>query len=84
MDIFIPIGLGFVINLFVFIISKTLKQSDNRSLQICLFAFLAVFLSSFMIGSWVGMGIGVISSGMLLFVILIGIVIAIIPRERAI
>lgn len=55
MDIFIPIGLGFVINLFVFIISKTLKQSDNRSLQICLFVFLAVFLSSFMIGSWVGM-----------------------------
>jgi YesK-like protein len=81
MDIFIPIGLGFVINLLVFIISKSLKQTNNRSLLICLFAFLAVLLTSFIIGSWLGMGIGVISSGMLIFVIMIGLVIAIIPRK---
>ena len=82
MDIFIPIGLGFIINLLVFIISKSLKQTNNRSLLICLFTFLAVLLTSFIIGSWLGMGIGVISSGMLIFVILIGLIIAIIPSEK--
>ena len=82
MDIFIPIGLGFSINLLVFIISKSLKQTTNRSLLICLFTFLAVLLTSFIIGSWLGMGIGVISSGMLIFVILIGLIIAIIPSEK--
>ncbi|MFC5602799.1 hypothetical protein [Sporosarcina koreensis] len=84
MDIFIPIGLGFVINLIVFIISKSLKQTSDRSLLICLFAFLAVLVTSFIIGSWLGMGIGVISLGMLIFVILIGLVIAIIPRKKVI
>ncbi|CAG9606859.1 hypothetical protein [Pseudoneobacillus rhizosphaerae] len=82
MDIFIPIGLGFFINLLVFIISKSLKQTNNKSLLICLYAVLVFLLSSFIIGSWLGMGIGVISSGMLIFVILIGIVIAIIPRKK--
>lgn len=82
MDIFIPIGLGFIINLFVFIISKGLKQTNNRSLLICSFTFLAVLLASFIIGSWLGMGIGVISSGMLIFVILIGLIIAIIPSGK--
>ena len=82
MDIFIPIGLGFSINLLVFIISKSLKQTTNRSLLICLFTFLAVLLTSFIIGSWLGMGIGVISSGMLIFVILIGLIIAVIPSEK--
>jgi hypothetical protein len=82
MDIFIPIGLGFAINLLVFIISKSLKQTNNRSLLICSFAFFAVLLTSFIIGSWLGMGIGVISSGMLIFVILMGLVIGIIPREK--
>ena len=82
MDIFIPIGLGFIINLLVFIISKSLKQTNNRSLLICSFTFLAVLLTSFIIGSWLGMGIGVISSGMLIFVILIGLIIAIIPSKK--
>ncbi|WP_163970363.1 hypothetical protein [Oceanobacillus halotolerans] len=72
MDIFIPIGLGFLINLLVFIISKRLRQTDKRSLQICLFAFLAVFVTSIMVGAWLGMGLGVISFGMLIFVIFIG------------
>ena len=82
MDIFIPIGLGFIINLFVFIISKRLILTNNRSLLLCVFTFLAVVLTSFIIGSWLGMGIGVISSGMLIFVILIGLIIAIIPSEK--
>jgi hypothetical protein len=75
LDILMPIGLGFVINLVVFIISKSFKQTNKMSFLICLIAFLAVLLASFIIGSWLGMGIGVISSGMLIFVILVGIII---------
>ncbi|SES78950.1 YesK-like protein [Oceanobacillus limi] len=73
MDILFPIGLGFVINVVVFIISRILKQNNSRSFLICFIAFLAVLLTSFIIGSWLGMGIGVISLGMLIFVIMIGI-----------
>ena len=77
MDILIPIVLGFVINLIVFIISKNLKQTSKRSFFICLITFLVVLLASFNIGSWLGMGIGVISLGMLIFVILLGVIITI-------
>lgn len=77
MDIFIPIGLGFVVNSLVFIISKSLRQTNDRSILICLFAFLAVLLTSLIIGSWSGIGLGVISLGMLIFVILIGLFIEI-------
>ncbi|SOC42675.1 YesK family protein [Ureibacillus acetophenoni] len=82
MDIFIPIGIGFVINLVVFIVCKILKQSNNKSLLLCLISFIAVLLSSFIIGSWLGMGIGVISSGMLIFVILTVLVIAFVPHNK--
>ncbi|WP_438311391.1 YesK family protein [Sporosarcina sp. FA9] len=77
MDILIPIGLGFIANLLVFIISKGLKKSNERSLLNSLIAFGVTLLSSFVIGSWLGMGIAVISSGMLLFAILIAIATAI-------
>lgn len=75
MDIFIPIGLGFIINLIVFIISKSLKQTNKRAFIFYLITFLVVLLASFLIGSWLGMGIGVISLGMLIFVILLGVII---------
>ncbi len=75
MDILIPIVLGFVINLIVFVISKNLKQTNKRAFFICLITFLVVLLASFIIGSWLGMGIGVISLGMLIFVILLGVII---------
>lgn len=71
MDIFIPIGIGFFANLLVFIISKAFKQTNQKSLQISFFAFLAVLISSFIIGAWIGMGIAVISSGMFIFVIFV-------------
>ncbi|ARF16672.1 hypothetical protein [Sporosarcina ureae] len=74
MDIFIPIGIGPFTNLLVFIISKAFKQTNQRSLQISFFSFLAVLLASFIIGAWIGMGIAVISSGMLIFVILASII----------
>lgn len=74
MDIFIPIGIGFLVNLLIFIICVTFKQTNQRSLQISLFSFLAVLLASFIIGAWIGMGIAIISSGMLIFVILASII----------
>ncbi len=40
MDIFIPIGLGFIIILLIFIIAKWLKQTNDTSLLICIIAFL--------------------------------------------
>lgn len=82
MDILIPIALGIAINLLVFTISKLLKQTHKKSLLICLIAFLIVLIASFFIGSWIGMGIGVISFGMLIFVILSSIYIAISPRKN--
>lgn len=77
MDILIPIGLGFGINLVIFIITNYLTKNKIMSLVICLIAFIVVLLSSFIIGSWLGMGIGVISSGMLIYVILVGFIVAI-------
>ncbi|MDW0118201.1 YesK family protein [Sporosarcina thermotolerans] len=76
MDILLPIGFGIAVNLVVFLVSKSLRQKNERSLLICLIAFLVVLFVSIIIGSWVGMGIGVVSLGMLIFVILTGIIIA--------
>lgn len=70
MDILIPISIGFFVNLLVFGTSKTFKNSNLISLQMSLFAFLAVLLASFIVGAWVGMGMAVISSGMLIFVLI--------------
>lgn len=74
MDIFIPISIGFFANLLVFIITKAFKQTNKGSLQISFYAFLTVLIASFIIGAWLGMGIAVISSGMLIFVVLASII----------
>ena len=75
MEIVTPIGIGFIINLFIFIISRILKQTNKNSFLICLIAFSTVLLGSLIIGSWLGMGMAVISLGMLIFLILTGVVI---------
>jgi len=82
MDIFIPIGIGFGINLLIFIIAKGLKQTNDTSLLICIIAFFVVFISSLVIGRWLGMGIGVLSGGMLICIFLIKIIMVIIPRKN--
>lgn len=81
MDILIPIGLGFIVNLFVFLVSKSVKKSNEKSLLNCAIAFGITLLSSFVIGAWVGMGIAVISSGMLLFVLISRIFISFVSRK---
>lgn len=82
MDILIPVGFGFLLNLLIFIISKGFKQTDQRSLVICLIAFLAVLPISLVLGSWLGMGLAVISLGMLIFLIFIGLVMVVLPQEK--
>ena len=81
MDILIPIGLGIIVNLFVFLVSKSVKKSNEKSLLNCSIAFGITLLSSFVIGAWAGMGIAVISSGMLLFVIITWFVISFLSRK---
>ncbi|MDE5414357.1 hypothetical protein [Alkalihalobacterium chitinilyticum] len=82
MDILIPIGLGFHINLIVFIAAKICKQTDEKSLYICLIAFVVALLTSFFNEAWLGMGIGVISLGMLLFVIVTRVIISLGNRKN--
>lgn len=82
MDILIPIGLGFHINLIIFIVAKFFKQSDEKSLILCLIAFGVVLFISFLNGAWLGMGIGVISLGMLIFVIVTRVIISLGNRKN--
>ncbi|MFD2658526.1 YesK family protein [Gracilibacillus thailandensis] len=66
MDIFIPIGTGFIINVVIFIISLVITKEKKKSAYITFFASILTFIVSLVVGSWTGMGIGVISSGMLI------------------
>lgn len=81
MDIFIPVGVGFIINLVIFIIGKSLKQTNDTALLICIIAFFIVFITSLVIGRWMGLGIAVLAGGMLICVIFIKIIMVIIPRK---
>ncbi|MEB1808813.1 MAG: hypothetical protein LPK26_16240 [Bacillaceae bacterium] len=82
MEILIPIGLGFHINLIFFIAAKTFKQTDEKSFYICLMAFVVALITSFFNGALLGMGIGVISLGMLLFVIVTRVIISLGKRKN--
>ncbi|SES18030.1 hypothetical protein SAMN04487944_12223 [Gracilibacillus ureilyticus] len=66
MDIFIPVGIGFVSNLVIFGIFMLIMKDLKKAANISLVSFGIVFLASFVIGGWGGMGTAVISSGMLL------------------
>ncbi|WP_269410610.1 hypothetical protein [Lentibacillus daqui] len=45
---------------------------------------MALFITSYIVGSWVGMGIGVVSFGMLIFVILASVITAFSASKRKI
>jgi hypothetical protein len=81
MDIFLLAGIGAIINLVVFILAKRLKQDNDTSLLICIIAFFVVFIISFIVGRWTGMGIGILSFGMLICIFLIKIFMMIIPQK---
>lgn len=75
MDILIPLGIGFVMNAIIFGINLLVRITRISSLKITFFSFLLTLIASFLIsfvGSpWYGMGLGVISLGMLAFWILL-------------
>jgi len=73
---------GFLINLAVFVLSKLFKRSDKSSLKLCFLSFAAVFLSSLIIGSWLGLTILIMSLGMLIFALFASIVLFILKRKR--
>lgn len=74
MDLFIPIAIGFVVNAIIFTICRYVKQSYTATLKICFYSFLIVLIASFLVGRWIGLGIAVMSSGMLAFVILLAVI----------
>ena len=62
-----PILLGVAISIVLFLISfYVFKKNALKATHVTLVASILVLASSLVIGSWVGMGIGIVSSGMLL------------------
>ncbi|WP_445478282.1 hypothetical protein ACULLL_18720 [Lysinibacillus irui] len=66
MDILIPIGLGFFANMLVFGISMFIVKDKRKATKLTLVVFGIIVLLSLFIGSWSGMGLFVISLGMVL------------------
>ena len=62
-----PVVLGVGISVVLFFLSNyVLKKDALKATHVTFIASLLVLVSSFVIGSWVGMGIGIVSLGMLL------------------
>ena len=62
-----PVVLGVGISVVLFILSYfVLKKDALKATHVTFIASLLVLVSSFVIGSWVGMGVGIVSLGMLL------------------
>ena len=66
-SVLIPIFLGFAVNVILFLISLyVFKKSAFKATHLTFIVSVLVLASSFIIGSWLGMGIGLVSLGMLL------------------
>ena len=62
-----PVVIGVGISVVLFILSYyVIKKDALKATHVTFVASLLVLVSSFVIGSWVGMGIGIVSLGMLL------------------
>lgn len=66
MDILLPIGIGFFANMLAFGISILVIKDKRKASKLTLIFFGINVLLSLIIGSWSGMGLFVISLGMLL------------------
>ena len=66
MGILIPIGIGLFANMLVFGISILLIKDNRKASKLTLIFFGVIVLLSLIIGSWSGIGLFVISLGMLL------------------
>jgi len=66
-SVLIPIFLGFAVNVILFLISLyVFKKNAFKATHLTLIVSILVLASSFIIGSWLGMGMGLVSLGMLL------------------
>lgn len=66
-SVMVPIFLGFAVSLVVFCISfYVFKKNALKATHSTLIASMVVLASSFVIGGWEGMGIGIVSFGMML------------------
>ncbi|MEQ6357301.1 hypothetical protein ABNX05_22050 [Lysinibacillus sp. M3] len=65
-DILIPIAIGFFANVVVFGISMLVVKNKRKAAKITLIFLGINVLMSFLIGSWGGLGLLVISFGMLI------------------
>ena len=61
----VVLGVGISVLLF-FLMYYVLKKNALKATHVTFVASLLVLASSFVIGSWVGMGMGIVSLGMLL------------------
>lgn len=66
MDIFIPMGVGFLANMMIYLIIWGITKRKTIAVTSTLASFIILLISSFVIGRWVGMGLGIVSGGMLL------------------
>ena len=71
-SVMVPIFLGFGVSLVVFLISfYVFKKDALKATHLTLIVSIVVLVSSLVIGGWEGMGIGIVSFGMMLSCILL-------------
>lgn len=71
-SVMVPIFVGFGVSFVVFLISFfVFKKNALEATHLTLIAAMVVLASSFVIGGWEGMGIGIVSFGMMLSCILL-------------
>ena len=64
--VFTPILIGFAVTIILFFISLLIMKNGIKATHVTLMATVFVFIISLVIGSWEGIGIGIISFGMLI------------------
>ncbi|MEV9639577.1 hypothetical protein ABZ756_02615 [Mammaliicoccus sciuri] len=66
MDILVPIGIGFGSNLIIYLIVLGILKDKKRATSSTVISTILLIVASFIIGRWLGMGLLVISFGMLI------------------
>ncbi|SKA89916.1 hypothetical protein [Sporosarcina newyorkensis] len=66
MGILVPIGIGFGSNLIIYLIVLGILKDKKRATSSTVMSTILLIVASFIIGRWLGMGLLVISFGMLI------------------
>lgn len=66
MDILIPIAVGVLLNTVIYLILWAVTKRREIATVGTLASFIVLLVASFVIGRWLGMGLAVVSGGMLL------------------